>query len=48
VADEVHRQYIVSFQPKPDAAGLYHSIRAEVRGRPELAVRTREGYWGVP
>jgi VWFA-related protein len=45
VADEVHRQYIVSFQPKWDTPGLYHSIRAEVKGRPELHVRTRAGYW---
>ena len=48
VADEVHRQYIVSFQPKPDAAGLYHTIRAEVKSRPDLHVRTRAGYWSVP
>ncbi|HLY20176.1 MAG TPA: VWA domain-containing protein [Bryobacteraceae bacterium] len=48
VGEEVHRQYIVSFQPKPDAAGLYHSIRAEVKGRPDLVVRTRAGYWSVP
>ncbi len=47
VADEVHRQYIVTFQPKPDAPGLFHTLRAEVRGRPELQVRTRAGYWSV-
>lgn len=47
VADEVHRQYIVSFQPKGDAAGLYHTIRAEVKDRPELQARTRAGYWSV-
>jgi len=48
VGEEVHRQYIVTFQPKPDAAGLYHILRAEVKGRPELQVRTRAGYWSVP
>ena len=47
VAEEVHRQYIVTFQPKPDAAGLYHTLRAEVKGRPELQARTRAGYWSV-
>jgi VWFA-related protein len=47
VADEVHRQYIVTFQPKADAAGLYHTLRAEVKGRPELQARTRAGYWSV-
>ena len=48
VGEEVHRQYIVTFQPKPDAAGVFHSIRAEVKGRPDLQVRTRAGYWSVP
>ncbi len=47
VADEVHRQYIVTFQPKPDAEGLYHTIHAEVKGRPDLVTRTRAGYWSV-
>lgn len=47
VGAEVHRQYIVNFQPKPDAAGVFHRIRVEVRGRPELQVRAREGYWSV-
>jgi VWFA-related protein len=47
VGQEVHRQYIVTFAPKPDEAGRFHSLRAEVRGRPELHVRTRAGYWSV-
>lgn len=47
VGDEVHRQYILSFQPTPDTAGLFHPIRAVVKGRPDLRVRTREGYWSV-
>lgn len=48
VGEEVHRQYLVSFQPKPDTPGLFHAIRLEVRGRPELQARTRAGYWSVP
>ena len=47
VGAEVHRQYIVNFQPKPDVAGVFHRIRVEVRGQPELRVRAREGYWSV-
>jgi VWFA-related protein len=47
VADEAHQQYIASFTPKPDAPGVFHSLRAEVKGRPELKVRTRTGYWSV-
>ena len=45
VAAEVHRQYILSFQPRPSASGQFHSIRVTVRGRPELQARTRAGYW---
>ncbi len=47
VAQEVHWQYIVTFQPKPDAAGLFHVLRAEVKGRPQLQARTRAGYWSI-
>jgi VWFA-related protein len=47
VADEAHQQYIVSFAPKPDAPGVFHYLRAEVKGRPDLKVRTRTGYWSV-
>jgi hypothetical protein len=47
VGQEVHRQYIVTFQPQPDEPGRFHSLRAEVRGRPELVVRTRAGYWSA-
>ena len=45
IADEVHRQYIVSFQPAKSEPGLFHAIRIEVKGRPEVLVRTRTGYW---
>ncbi len=50
IGEEVHRQYILSFQPKgsePSEPGQYHSIRVTVKGRPELQVKTREGYWTV-
>ena len=45
VGAEVHRQYMVSFQPAAGAADQFHSIRIEVKGRPELKVRARAGYW---
>jgi VWFA-related protein len=45
IGSEVHRQYIVSFQPPKSAPGLYHEIRIAVKDRPELLVRTRAGYW---
>ncbi len=47
VGQEVHRQYIVTFQPKQEAAEGYHALRAGVRGQPGLQVRTRAGYWRV-
>ena len=45
VAGEVHRQYMVSFQAKPGNPVKFHSIRVEVKDRPELVARTRAGYW---
>jgi VWFA-related protein len=46
VAAEVHRQYIITYQPKQDAApGQFHTLRAAVKDRPDLSVRTRAGYW---
>ena len=48
IASEVHRQYIVSFTPRPGKAGEYHAIRIEVKGHPELTARSRAGYWAMP
>jgi VWFA-related protein len=47
IGAEVHRQYLVTFQPPKSEPGLYHAIRIEVKNRPELAVRTRAGYWSA-
>jgi len=47
VGEEVHRQYILSFQPKNTEPGKYHAIRVAVKGRPELQVKSREGYWAL-
>ncbi len=47
VAAEIHRQYVVSFQPRPSTPGQFHSIHVAVKGRPELQARTRAGYWSV-
>ncbi len=45
IAAEVHRQYIVSFTPRPGRPGEFHTIRIGVKGHPELIARTRAGYW---
>ncbi len=45
VGEEVHRQYILSFEPKGGEPGEFHAIRVAVKARPELQAKTREGYW---
>jgi VWFA-related protein len=48
VGEEVHRQYLLSFQPRGGEPGQFHSIRVAVKQRPELQVKAREGYWTLP
>lgn len=48
VGEEVHRQYVLSFQPKGGEPGKYHALRVMVKNRPELQVKSREGYWALP
>jgi VWFA-related protein len=45
VSEEVHRQYLLSFEPKGGEPGKFHAIRVTVKNRPELQAKTREGYW---
>jgi VWFA-related protein len=45
MSEEVHRQYILSFEPKGGNPGTFHSIRVEARDRPDLHAKTRDGYW---
>ena len=45
VSEEVHRQYLLSFEPKGGEPGKFHAIRVAVKNRPELQVKTRVGYW---
>lgn len=47
VGEEIHRQYILTFEPKGGEAGTFHAVRVLVKGRPELQARTRDGYWVV-
>ena len=48
IAEEVHRQYILSFVPGKSEPGEFHTLRVAVRDRPELQTRTRAGYWAIP
>jgi VWFA-related protein len=47
VGEEVHRQYVLTFEPKGGEPGKFHAIRIAVKNRPELQVKTREGYWAL-
>lgn len=47
VSEEVHRQYILSFQPKGAEPGKFHAVRVDVKNRPELRAKTRDGYWAL-
>lgn len=47
IGREIHRQYILSFEPHNTEAGKFHAIRVEVRDRPGLHVKTRAGYWAI-
>lgn len=47
VGDEVHRQYLLSYEPKGAEPGRFHTIRVTVKDRPDLHVRTRAGYWAI-
>ncbi len=45
IGRDVHSSYLVSFKPSNPQAGVFHAIRVEVRGRRDLVVRARPGYW---
>ena len=48
VGEEVHRQYVLSFEARGGEPGKFHAIRVVVKDRPELHAKTREGYWALP
>ncbi len=47
LSNEIHRQYILSFQPPAADAEDLHTIRVEVKDRPNLDVTTRASYWAA-
>jgi hypothetical protein len=47
VGEEVHSQYLLTFQPAASEPGSFHAIRVAVRNRPELRTKTRQGYWAI-
>jgi VWFA-related protein len=47
MGEEIHRQYIATYQPPHSEPGRFHTIHAEVKAHPDWQVKTREGYWAV-
>ena len=45
IGEDLHGQYLISFQPRNLRAGEFHRIRVEVKGHAEYVARTRVGYW---
>ncbi len=48
IGRDVHAAYLVSFQPAHGEPGAFHQIRVEVKGRKDVTVRARPGYWPAP
>lgn len=45
IGEELHSQYIISYTPNNREEGGFHEIQVLVRGRNDLRVITRPGYW---
>ncbi len=46
IANELRHQYMILYRPEPlKADGLYHAVNIKVRGRKDLVVRARKGYY---
>jgi hypothetical protein len=47
IGAELHTQYLLTFTPRRGGARRFHQIRILIPNRPDLAVRSRAGYWSV-
>ncbi len=46
IADELRHQYNIAYRPQPMVAdGAFHTIEVRVRGRKDLVVHVRRGYY---
>jgi Ca-activated chloride channel homolog len=45
VARDLREVYTLTFRPEPGEAGGWRTLRLEVRGKPDLVVRSRQGYF---
>jgi VWFA-related protein len=45
IGEELHSQYLITYNPSNKDEGGFHEITVTVAGRPNVEVRTRPGYW---
>jgi VWFA-related protein len=45
IGEELHRQYLLSFTPSGAVKDEFHRIEVSVKGRDDLKITTRPGYW---
>jgi hypothetical protein len=46
IGDQLHSQYLISYNPNDKGEGGFHRIEVQVAGRSDVArVQTRPGYW---
>ena len=46
IANELRHQYNIFYRPEPlKTDGLYHAVELKVKGRKDLVVRARKGYY---
>ena len=48
IGEEVHSQYLLTFNPPSDARAGYHEVTVRVLSAANLEIRTRPGYWIAP
>ena len=45
---DLHSRYLITFTPEPDEQGQFHYLEVRVKGRSDVIVRARPGYWSAP
>jgi len=46
IGEELHSQYLISYNPNNKLEGGFHEIHIEIEGHPEVKhIQTRPGYW---
>jgi len=48
IGEDLHSQYMLSYNPNDKDEPGFHTITVEIAGRPDLKARTRPGYWLGP